>query len=56
MDTTIQCPDAGQLGFRARNAVENMAISLAEGGSTLGANAILWNCDAAAELRKRRGI
>lgn len=47
--------DAMHLSLQAGNVVENMADSLAAGGSTLGAHAILWNCDAAAELRKRRG-
>ncbi len=45
--------DAMDLSTQASNVVENMADSLAAGGSTLAAHAMLWNCDAATELRKR---
>jgi hypothetical protein len=47
--------DAMQLSSQAGNVIENMADSLGAGGSTLGAHAMLWNSDAAAELRKKRG-
>src|SRR5262245_46835103 len=48
--------DAMQLSQQASNVVENMANSLAARGlSTLGAHAMLWNCDAAAALRTKRG-
>ena len=47
--------DAMQLSLQASNVIERMADSLAAGGSTLGAHAMLWNSDAAAELRKKRG-
>lgn len=52
--------DAADLGLQANHVIENMAETLAAGGSdpasssTLGALATLWNSDAAAELRKNR--
>src|SRR2546430_17672709 len=46
--------DAMELSSAAHNVIEIMAGSLAtKGGSTLAAHAMLWNSDAAAELRKR---
>jgi hypothetical protein len=48
--------NALQLSSMTNNVIESMADSLASGGSsTLGAHAMLWNSDAAAELRKRHG-
>lgn len=47
--------DAMQLSLRACNVIENMADSLAEHGSSLGAHSMLWNSDAAVELRKSHG-
>jgi hypothetical protein len=46
--------DAMQLSSQASNVIENMADSLGAGGSTLTAHSMLWNSEAAAELRKRR--
>ena len=42
--------DAMHLSLQASNVIESMADSLSAGGSTLGAHAMLWNSDAAAEL------
>ena len=46
--------DAMQLSSQASNVIERMADALGTGGSTLSAHAMLWNSDAAAELRKKR--
>jgi hypothetical protein len=48
--------NALELSSMAHSVIESMADSLAsKGSSTLAAHAMMWNSDAAAELRKRHG-
>lgn len=48
--------NALELSSLAHSVIENMADSLAsKGSSTLTAHAMLWNSDAASELRRRQG-